>query len=101
MRHYHTLIFSLLAIASIWYIVGASRFGRNEARCAVVCSNKDSEECRICNTRIPMRFGKRNGGMPSPVAYLYDLQTMPKPDVKILALIGRGDDLDSSYSEEK
>ncbi|GIY21039.1 uncharacterized protein CDAR_42051 [Caerostris darwini] len=96
---HYTLIFSLIAIASIWYVAEASRFGRNEARCAVVCSNKDSEECRICNTRIPMRFGKRSGDMSSPVAYLYDLEKMPKPNIRILALIGRGD-LDSSYSEE-
>ncbi|GIX97604.1 hypothetical protein CEXT_691381 [Caerostris extrusa] len=76
---HYTLIFSLIAIASIWYVAEASRFGRNEARCAVVCSNKDSEECRICNTRIPMRFGKRSGDMSSPLPTSTTWKRCPNP----------------------
>ncbi|KAG8195135.1 hypothetical protein JTE90_013607 [Oedothorax gibbosus] len=94
-------LFSLTVMVWLWSTTEASRFSRNEARCAVVCMNKGSEECRMCNTRIPMRFGKRNyRAMPAPAGYLYDLDKMEKPqqpDVRFLALVEGvdGADLDS------
>lgn len=70
----------------------------------VICSNRDSEECRMCNNRIPMRFGKR-GGAPKGSAYLYNLRKASKPDVRVLAVIpGQDDSEDQSdevYSDEK
>ncbi|KAF8767732.1 hypothetical protein HNY73_020638 [Argiope bruennichi] len=100
MSLYHALIFSLMAIASICCMVEALRFGRNEMRCSALCMDKDSDDCKTCQNRTPMRFGKRSEDLSSPVGYLYELERKAKPEFRILALI-KEREFDSSYSDEK
>ncbi|CAL1272512.1 unnamed protein product [Larinioides sclopetarius] len=101
MNLYHSLIFTLMAIASICYMVETLRFGRNEMRCAALCMDKGGDDCKTCQNRTPMRFGKRSEDLPSPMGYLYELERKAKPEFRILALIREKEEADSSYSEEK
>nr|UNJ19513.1 Tx-400 [Heteropoda pingtungensis] len=98
MSLYHTLLLSAL-VSAVALVVLVEAFGRNEVRCRVICSNRDSEECKICNNRIPMRFGKRS--LVGHNAYLYDLAEFGKPEVRLLALVPDRGDSDDSYSDEK
>ncbi len=91
MRPCHAFVLCVLVCS-----VATTRFGRNEARCLVFCGGRDSEECRTCNSRIPMRFGKRSARIP----HLFDLGK--EPDVRLLAIIaGQSEDSDESYNEDK
>ncbi|KFM69177.1 hypothetical protein X975_07890, partial [Stegodyphus mimosarum] len=97
MTLYHVVL--LCSLFSVQLLVEASRFGRNDPRCSVLCANsKSSDECRLCNTRIPMRFGKRSPDLPTH-DYYYDLEENRKPNFHILAVI-TGNDPDASYNEE-
>lgn len=97
---------SLIYVAAL-YTVEATRLGRNDARCLIVCSSRDSEECRVCSGRIPMRFGKRNGKQQRKVStFLYNLKDLEKPeDVKLLAFVPSHADFegdnDDDYNDEK
>lgn len=97
---------SLIYVAAL-YTMEATRLGRNEARCLVICSSRESEECRVCSSRIPMRFGKRVGKQQRKGStYLYNLKDVEKPeDVRLLALVSSPtefeDDNDDDYNDEK
>lgn len=97
---------SLIYVATL-YTMEATRLGRNDARCLIVCSTRDSKECRVCSGRIPMRFGKRFGKQQRKMStYLYNLKDVEKPeDVRLLALVPSQDSLeddnDDDYNDEK